>query len=91
MGRHQVSEPSNTGSTRRVEEQLASMDVTNLAEHNDEEVHALLAGIVATETDISARRRAVQSVFDAASAEITKRYRDGRADVGDLLREEAAN
>jgi hypothetical protein len=91
MGRHQVSEPSNTGSTRRAEEQLAAMDVTNLAEHDDTEVHALLDDIRATETDISARRRAVQGVFDAASAEITKRYRDGRADVGDLLREDAAN
>jgi hypothetical protein len=91
MGRHQVSEPSNTGSTRRAEEQLAAMDVTDLASHDDEEVHALLEDIRATETDISARRRAVQGVFDAASAEITKRYRDGRADVGDLLREEAAN
>ena len=91
MGRHQVAEPSNTGSTRRGEEQLASMDVTNLAEHDDDEVQALLDGIRVTETDISARRRAVQGVFDAASAEITKRYRDGRADVGDLLREESAN
>jgi hypothetical protein len=42
----------------------------------------------ATESDISARRRAVQGVYDAASAEITRRYRDGRADVGDLLRED---
>jgi hypothetical protein len=91
MGRHQVSEPSNTGSTRRAEEQLASMDVTDLESHDDDEVRALLEDIRATETDISARRRAVQGVFDAASAEITKRYRDGRADVGDLLREEAAN
>jgi hypothetical protein len=91
MGRHQVAEPSNTGSTRRAEEQLAAMDVTNLAEREDDEVHDLLDGIRATETDISARRRAVQGVFDAASAEITKRYRDGRADVGDLLREETAN
>jgi hypothetical protein len=90
MGRHQVSEPSNTGSTRRAEEQLAAMDVTNLAEHDDDEVRTLLEGIRATETDISSRRRAVQGVFDAASAEITKRYRDGRADVGDLLREETA-
>src|ERR1700712_3041110 len=91
LGRHQVSEPSNTGSTRRAEEQLAAMDVTDLADHDDEEIQELLAGLRVTETDISARRRAVQGVFDAASAEITKRYRDGRADVGDLLREEAAN
>ena len=89
LGRHQSVEPSNAGSTRRAEEQLASMDVTDLDGRTDEEVQALLAGLRSTETDISARRRAVQEVFDAASAEITKRYRDGRADVGDLLREDA--
>ena len=90
MGRHQVSEPSNAGSTRRAEEQLASMDVTELSDRDDDEVQALLVGLRGAEADISARRRAVQEVFDAASAEITKRYRDGRADVGDLLREDAA-
>jgi hypothetical protein len=51
-------------------------------------VQALLDGLRTTEADISAARRAVQGVYDAASAEITKRYRDGRADVGDLLRED---
>ncbi len=89
MGRHQSVEPSNAGSTRRAEEQLAAMDVTDLSERDDEDVQALLVGLRATETDISARRRAVQGVFDAASGEITRRYRDGRADVGDLLREDA--
>jgi hypothetical protein len=89
LGRHQVSEPSNAGSTRRAEEQVAAMDVTDLGSHDDDEVGALLEGLRATETDISLRRRAVQGVYDAASAEITKRYRDGRADVGDLLRYDA--
>jgi hypothetical protein len=88
MGRHQVVEPSNTGSTRRAEEQIAAMDVTDLTSYDDAEVQALLDGLRTTEADISACRRAVQGVYDAASAEITKRYRDGRADVGDLLRED---
>ena len=87
LGRHQVSEPSNAGSTRRAEEQVAAMDVTDLGSHDDDEVKALLEGLRATESDISLRRRAVQGVYDAASAEITRRYRDGRADVGDLLRD----
>jgi hypothetical protein len=88
LGRHQVTEPSNAGSTRRAEEQAAAMDVTDLGDRDDDEVHALLESLRATESDISARRRAVQGVYDAASAEITRRYRDGRADVGDLLRED---
>jgi hypothetical protein len=89
LGRHHVVEPSNPGSTRRAEEQLAAMDVTDLTAHNDDEVRSLLAGLRTAEADISARRRAVQGVYDAASAEITSRYRDGRADVADLLREGA--
>jgi hypothetical protein len=90
MGRHHVAEPSNAGSTRRSEEQLAAMDVTDLAEHDDSEIDALLAELRGTEAEISARRRAVQDVYDAASGEITRRYRDGRADVGDLLRDDAS-
>ncbi len=89
LGRHHVAEPSNAGSTRRTEEQVAAMDVTDLGSHDDDEVRTLLEGLQATETDVSLRRRAVQGVYDAASAEITRRYRDGRADVGDLLREVA--
>jgi hypothetical protein len=88
LGRHQVVEPTNAGSTRRIEEQVAAMDVTDLADREDAEVRSLLEALRSTETDVSARRRAVQEVYDAASAEITKRYRDGRADVGDLLRED---
>jgi hypothetical protein len=59
-----------------------------MTSYDDAEVQALLDGLRTTEADISACRRAVQGVYDAASAEITKRYRDGRADVGDLLRED---
>jgi hypothetical protein len=88
LGRHQVVEPTNAGSTRRIEEQVAAMDVTDLADRGDPDVRSLLASLGATEADVSARRRAVQAVYDAASAEITRRYRDGRADVGDLLRED---
>ncbi len=89
LGRHNVAEPTNAGSTRRLEEQLAAADVTDVGERDDREVGELLESLRTTESDISARRRAVQGVFDAASAEITRRYRDGRADVSDLLREDA--
>jgi len=89
LGRHHVMEPSNTGSTRRAEEHAAAMDVTDLTAHSVDEMQSLLAGLRTMEADISVRRRAVQGVYDAASAEITRRYRDGRADVSDLLREDA--
>ena len=90
LGRHQVVEPSNAGSTRRLEEQIASIDVTDVAERDETSLRSLLDELQQTETGISERRRAVQDVFDAASAEITSRYRSGRADVAELLRNEGA-
>lgn len=39
---------------------------------------------------VSAKRRLVQTVMDACSAEIARRYRDGEADVTSLLDAEAA-
>jgi hypothetical protein len=90
MGRHQAVEPSNAGSTRRLEEQLASIDVTDVGDRDEASLRDLLDELQQTEAGISERRRAVQDVFDAASAEITGRYRTGRADVAELLRSEGA-
>ncbi len=42
------------------------------------------------EQGISTKRREVQNVMDACSAEITRRYRDGEADVATLLAEQPA-
>jgi hypothetical protein len=89
LGRFQAVEPSNAGSTRRLEEQIASVDVTDVGDRDEASLRSLLDELQATETRISERRRAVQDVFDAASAEITSRYREGRADVAELLRGEA--
>jgi hypothetical protein len=90
LGRHQAVEPSNAGSTRRLEEQIASIDVTDVGDRDEASLRALLDDLQQTETRISERRRAVQDVFDAASAEITSRYRSGRADVAEILRNEGA-
>ncbi len=89
LGRHQVTEPSNAGSTRRAEEAAAAMDVTDLSDRDDDEVHALLESLRATEADISARRRAVQGVYDTAAPRSPGATATAAADVGDLLREEA--
>jgi hypothetical protein len=85
LGRHLVAEPSNVGLERRAEEKLANMDVTNLRALADDELEQLLIRLRAKEAEVSAVRRRVQAVFDAASAEIARRYRDGEASVTDLL------
>jgi hypothetical protein len=88
LGRYQSVEPSNAGSTRRLEEQIASIDVHNVGDRDEAGLRGLLDELQETEARISERRRAVQDVFDAASAEITGRYREGRASVSELLRNE---
>jgi hypothetical protein len=85
LGRHLVAEPSNVGLERRAEEKVANLDVTNLRALADDELEQLLVRLRAKESEISAVRRRVQAVFDAASAEIARRYRDGEASVSDLL------
>ena len=47
-----------------------------------------MTALAQEEAGISAKRREVQGVMDACSAEITRRYRDGEADVDTLLGEQ---
>ena len=89
LGRHQATEPTNAGASRRAEEKLAAVDVTDLGSRSDEELRELLEILRKQERDVSDTRRRVQAVFDSASAELTRRYRDGEADVNALLAEEA--
>lgn len=86
LGRHTTVEPSRTDSHRRyVEAMVADVDLSDVnARSTDELAHALRT-LSEEEQDVSAKRRAVQSVMDACGAEITRRYRDGEADVNALL------
>jgi hypothetical protein len=90
LGRHRATEPTNAGASRRAEEKLAAVDVTNLGARSDDELRELLEILRKQEREVSDTRRRVQEVFDAASAELTRRYRDGEADVNALLAEEAS-
>jgi len=86
-GRHRVVEPTNAGEQRRAVEQLVSNDLlTNLPDASDGELTAALEQLRDEETAVSERRHAVQHVSDALGNEIGRRYRDGQADVADLLR-----
>jgi chaperonin cofactor prefoldin len=50
-----------------------------------EELEAAVERVTAAERDLSARRRALFTRIDAVRAELAERYKDGRADVGELL------
>ena len=86
LGRHSTVEPSRADSHRRyVEALVADVDLSDTSARSPEELSGALRTLSEEETAISAKRRSVQGVMDACSAEITRRYRDGEADVGTLL------
>ena len=84
MGRHQAVDPSEQAQ-RRVDELAGEVDLTDLAAVADADLDRVLAACEAEERSVSGRRKQVQAVMDALSAEIAARYRDGRASVSDLL------
>ena len=88
LGRHSAKEPSRVDQHRRyVESLVADVDLSDVSARSDEDVTQALQVLGDEERVLSDKRREVQAVMDACSAEITRRYRDGEADVDALLRE----
>lgn len=86
LGRHVTVEPSRADAhRRRVEALAADVDLSDPTSRTDEQVRAVLEMFEREEREVSAARRRVQDVMDACTAELTRRYRDGQADVSALL------
>ena len=86
LGRHSTVEPSRADSHRRyVEALVADVDLSDTGARTTEELAHAMRTLSEEEQGVSAKRRAVQAVMDACSAEIARRYRDGEADVDTLL------
>jgi hypothetical protein len=86
LGRYRPGEPSRAGDSRRhVESLVSDADLSDVGARSDLELGAVQDTLAQEEAHISERRKAVQAVLDAASAEIARRYRDGEADVASLL------
>jgi hypothetical protein len=91
LGRHATMEPSRADSHRRhVEQLIADVDLSNPAAHDDASLQRVLGVLEGEEQQVSDKRRQVQTVMDACTAEITRRYREGEADVSDLLPTDAS-
>lgn len=85
-GRHTTLEPSRADEHRRyVETLVADVDLSDVSARRDDELEHAMGVLAGEEQNLSAKRREVQTVMDACSAEITRRYRDGEADVSTLL------
>ena len=86
MGRHTTIEPSRVDNHRRyVESLVADVDLTDTAARSSDDLHHAMRVLADEEQVLSGKRREVQTVMDACQAEITRRYRDGEADVSTLL------
>jgi hypothetical protein len=92
LGRHMAAEPSRADSHRRhVEALVADVDLSNLSAHDELSLRRGVDVLEREEQKASDKRRSVQVVMDACTAEITRRYRDGDADVSDLLPTDASS
>ena len=86
LGRHSNVEPSRADEHRRyVESLVADVDLSDVSARTDDELQTALGVFEKEESGLSDKRRRIFAVLDACSAEITRRYRDGEADVADLL------
>ena len=89
LGRHSTVEPSRADSHRRyVEALVANVGLSDVSARSTDELAHAMRTLSEEEQNISVKRRSVQQVMDACSAEITRRYRDGEADVAALLSEQ---
>ena len=86
LGRHSALEPSRVDQHRRyVEALVADVDLSDVSARSDADLDAARQELTEQERVLSAKRREVQAVMDVCSAEVTRRYRDGEADVDELL------
>lgn len=86
--RHVTVEPSQSDQHRRaVDALIDDIDLADPSARSDDELTGALSVYRDAERKISAERKAVQAVMDAASAEVGRRYRDGTATADQTLNE----
>ncbi|MDT0452358.1 RsiG family protein [Streptomyces hesseae] len=70
---------------RLAEDMLSEVELSDLGARTDGELRAGMGRLVAYERQVSLRRQGLQRTTDDCSAEIARRYREGEAQVDDLL------
>jgi hypothetical protein len=90
LGRHATVEPSRADMhRRRLEALVADVDISDPFSHTDDSLAHVIEVLEREEADVSGNRKAVQTVMDQCQDEITRRYRDGDANVDALLPSES--
>ncbi|MFD7069500.1 ABC transporter substrate-binding protein [Streptomyces sp. NPDC059913] len=80
-----LTTPRSDEYRRLAAETLAEVELSDLDARTDEELHTAMGRLVRYEQQVSRRRHHLQRTADDCSAEIARRYRDGEAQVDDLL------
>ncbi|WP_217546331.1 aerial mycelium formation protein [Streptomyces sp. GbtcB6] len=77
--------PHNEEYGRLAADMLAEVELSDLEARTDTELTAAMGRLVRYEQEVSRRRQRLQRTADDSSGEITRRYREGEAQVDDLL------
>ncbi|MER7666028.1 MULTISPECIES: ABC transporter substrate-binding protein [unclassified Streptomyces] len=80
-----LSTPHGEEYRRLAAEMLSDVELSDLGARTDEELHAGMGQLIRYEQQVSRRRQLLQRTADDCSAEIARRYREGEAQVDDLL------
>jgi anti-sigma-K factor RsiG len=90
LGRHQTVQPTAPEQLEHWVTGLAPrVDLSNVQELPDDQLESAARALAEGERSLSERRRGVQQVMDALAGELARRYRDGLADVAQLLADES--
>ncbi|MEU2232786.1 ABC transporter substrate-binding protein [Streptomyces vietnamensis] len=80
-----LSTPRGEEYRRLASEMLSEVELSDLTARTDDELHAAMGRLAGYEQQVSRRRQDLQRTADDCSAEIARRYREGEAQVDDLL------
>ncbi|MFE7352225.1 ABC transporter substrate-binding protein [Streptomyces sp. NPDC057543] len=80
-----LTTPRSDEYRRLAAETLAEVELSDLDARTDDELDIAMGRLVRYEQQVSRRRHQLQRTADDCSAEIARRYRDGEAQVDDLL------
>ncbi|MGW7362604.1 RsiG family protein [Streptomyces sp. NPDC054841] len=80
-----LSTPRGEEYRRLASEMLAEVELSDLDARTDEELHTAMGRLAGYEQQVSRQRQQLQRTADDCSAEIARRYREGEAQVDDLL------
>lgn len=80
-----LSTPRSAEYRRLAAEMDAEVQLSDLDARTDDELHTAMGRLIRYEQQVSRRRQHLQRTADDCSAEIARRYREGEAQVDDLL------